>query len=70
MTESETPQEYVERVLARLQVSAFAVQRLARLYERAKFSEHQIDAGMKDEAIETLVGLRAELEYKPEERAA
>ncbi len=68
--ESETPQEYVERVLARLQVSAFAVQRLARLYERAKFSEHQIDAGMKDEAIETLVGLRAELEHKPEERAA
>ena len=68
--ESETPQEYVEHVLARLQVSAFAVQRLARLYERAKFSEHQIDMGMKDEAIETLVGLRAELEYKPEERAA
>jgi hypothetical protein len=68
--EAETPQEYVERVLARLQVSPFAVQRLARLYERAKFSEHEIDAGMKDEAIETLVGLRAELEYKPEERAA
>ena len=68
--EAETPQEYVERVLARLQVSAFAVQRLARLYERAKFSEHKIDAGMKDEAIETLVGLRAELEHRPEERAA
>lgn len=68
--EAATPHEYVENVLARLQVSAFAVQRLARLYERAKFSEHAIDASMKDEAIETLVGLRAELEYKPEERAA
>jgi hypothetical protein len=68
--EAETPREYVERVLGRLQVSAFAVQRLARLYERAKFSEHEIDMTMKDEAIETLVGLRAELEYKPEERAA
>ena len=64
--EAETPQEYVERVLDRLQVSSFAVQRLARLFERAKFSEHQIDAGMKNDAIEALVGLRAELEYKPE----
>jgi hypothetical protein len=63
--EAEAPQEYVERVLDRLQVSAFAVQRLARLYERARFSEHEIEFGMKDEAIETLVGLRAELEYRP-----
>jgi hypothetical protein len=64
--EAEAPQEYVERVLDRLQVSSFAVQRLARLFERAKFSEHEIDVGMKDDAIEALVGLRAELEYKPE----
>ena len=68
--EAETHQEYVERVLAPAPGELVAVQRLARLFERAKFSEHQIDAGMKNDAIEALVGLRAELEYKPEEAPA
>ena len=36
------------------------------LFARAKFSPHEIDSSMKDEAIEALVGLRAELEHKPE----
>ena len=42
------------------------MQQLTKLYERAKFSRHEIDEGMKDDAIDALVGLRAELE--PEAR--
>ena len=64
--EAETPLEYVERVLAQLSLSSFAINRITQLFARAKFSPHEIDAAMKDEAIEALVGLRAELEYKPE----
>jgi Domain of unknown function (DUF4129) len=60
--EAETPQEYVARVLARLQVSSFAVHRLTSLYERARFSPHTVEATMKDDAIEALEGLRSELQ--------
>ena len=59
--EAETPQEYVGRVLARLQVSGFAVRRLTALYERARFSPHAVEAEMKDDAIASLEGLRSEL---------
>jgi hypothetical protein len=38
------------------------VKRLTALYERAKFSSHTIDVTMKDDAIDALAGLRAELE--------
>jgi hypothetical protein len=58
----ETPREYVDRALDRLGVSAFSARRLTSLYERAKFSDHAIDATMKDDAIEALAGVRAELE--------
>ena len=58
----ETAREFVDRALDRLGVSTFAVRRLTTLYERAKFSSHEIDASMKDDAIEALAGLRAELE--------
>ena len=64
--EAETPLEYVERVLARLSVSSSAINRITQLFARAKFSPHEIDSRMKDEAIDALVGLRAELEGKPE----
>jgi hypothetical protein len=67
---SEAPQEYVGRVLDRLGVSVFSLRRLADLFSRAKFSPHEIDASMKDEAIDALVGLRAELEHKEGEEAA
>jgi hypothetical protein len=68
--ESEVPQEYVGRVLDRLGVSISAVRRLTDLFSRAKFSPHTIDAGMKDQAIDALVGLRAELEHKEGEEVA
>jgi hypothetical protein len=61
--EAEAPREFLERVLDRLNVSKYAVRTLTHLFARAKFSTHEIDAGMKEEAIEALVGLRAELEH-------
>ncbi len=59
---SETPLEYLGRVLRDLlQTSADAVARLTALFERAKFSPHDIDRGMKLEAIDALVSVRDEL---------
>ena len=63
---AEAPLEYLARVLDRLQVSSSAVERLTKLFARAKFSTHAIDAGMKAEAIEALAGLRAELDHTAE----
>lgn len=60
----EAPLEYLERLapeLEELPGAARLVFELTHLYERAKFSTHAIDAGMKDDAIETLLALRAEL---------
>lgn len=67
--EAETSLEYVERALDRLQVSGWAVRRLTSLFERAKFSSHDVDTSMKDDAIETLASLRAELEADREAAA-
>ena len=67
--EHETPLEYVARVLDSLRVSSFAVRRLVQLFERAKFSPHTIESSMKDDAIQALAGLRAELEYDRTEAA-
>jgi uncharacterized protein DUF4129 len=67
--EHETPLEYVARVLDSLRVSSFAVRRLVQLFERAKFSPHDVGASMKDEAIDALAGLRAELEHGQTEAA-
>jgi Domain of unknown function (DUF4129) len=61
--DAEAPLEYMARALDRLSVSAYSVRRLTQLFSRAKFSPHEVDAGMKDEAIEALVGLRTELEH-------
>lgn len=58
----EAPLEYLARVLDVVQASAHSVSRLTKLFERARFSPHEIDARMKDEAIDALAGLRAELE--------
>jgi hypothetical protein len=59
---AETPLEYLGRVLRELlQTSADAVARLTALFERAKFSTHEIDGGMKNEAIHALMDVRDEL---------
>ena len=64
--EAEAPLEYMSRALDRLSVSAYSVRRLTQLFSRAKFSPHEVDTPMKDQAIEALVGLRAELEHGKE----
>lgn len=58
---AEAPLEYLGRVLAELTGSAAAARRLTRLFERAKFSEHSIDARMKEDAIEAVGAVRDEL---------
>jgi NADH:ubiquinone oxidoreductase subunit 6 (subunit J) len=70
---SEAPEEYVTRILRELEVGTASVQRLTTLFARAKFSQHEVDEGMKDEAIETLEELRTELraaEIRAEEERA
>jgi hypothetical protein len=62
--EHETPVEYMGRVLDSLRVSSYAVRRLVQLFERAKFSPHEVGPPMKDDAIEALAGLRSELEVE------
>lgn len=65
---AETPLEYLARVLRTLHVRESAVQSLTRLFEYAKFSEHDIDVTMKEEAIAALVAVRDDL--KPQARKA
>jgi hypothetical protein len=55
---SEAPLEYLSRVLLDLNVTKPAVSKLTALFERAKFSHHDIDSTMKDEAIDALVTFR------------
>jgi hypothetical protein len=66
---SETPLEYLARALHALDASAGAVTRLTDLFEWAKFSHHQPDESMRDDAIAALVALRDELR-QPAEVAA
>ncbi len=57
----EAPLEYLGRVLSELTGSGTAARRLTGLFERAKFSEHSIDAAMKDDAISAVLAVREEL---------
>jgi Domain of unknown function (DUF4129) len=60
---AEAPLEYLARVLRDfLRASAESVSRLTLLFERAKFSTHEIGPDMKDEAIDALVAIREELQ--------
>ena len=52
--ESETPNEYLTRILEDLDVERGSVRRLTDLFTEAKFSHHTVDAAMKEEAIEAL----------------
>ena len=58
---AETPEEYLARVLHDLETDAHAIRRLTDLFSRAKFSQHAVDVGMKEEAIEALGHVRDEL---------
>jgi hypothetical protein len=59
---SETPYEYLARILLDLRAPADAVRRLTDAFERAKFSRHEIDGERKREAIGALVAVRDGLE--------
>ncbi len=58
---AETPEEYLARILGDLEIDQRAVRRLTDLFSRAKFSQHEVDAGMKEEAIQALIQVRDEL---------
>jgi hypothetical protein len=68
---AETPEEYLARILRHLEVDRHSVRALTDLFTRAKFSQHDVDAGMKEKAIDALVRVRDELraarEALPEE---
>jgi Domain of unknown function (DUF4129) len=57
----EAPFEYVGRALRDLDVGERAVRRLTDLFERARFSTHEIDEPMRVEAIAALGRVRDEL---------
>jgi Domain of unknown function (DUF4129) len=58
---AEAPAEYLARMLADLEVSHRSIGRLTALFERAKFSQHDVDSAMKEEAIDALQTTREEL---------
>ena len=58
---SETPLEYLQRILFGLTGRRDTVVRLTSLFEQAKFSRHEIGASMKQDAIEALRELRNDL---------
>lgn len=55
---SETPIEYLRRVLSRVTAHGEAVTRLTTLFERAKFSSHEIAGDAKHDAIAALREIR------------
>jgi len=58
---SEAPVEYLERALSELRASGAALRRLTSLFQWAKFSAHDVDPKMRDEAIGALLEVRDEL---------
>jgi Domain of unknown function (DUF4129) len=58
---AEAPFEYVERALVSLDTSSASVRRLTALFESAKFSQHEPEPEMRDEAIAALIAVRDEL---------
>jgi hypothetical protein len=59
---AEAPFEYFARILRELDVTEGSVHRLTELFEYAKFSPHDVDADMKEQAIAAFVALRDELQ--------
>ena len=69
----EAPFEYLERIGPALAASVSSARtlvfELTHLFERAKFSPHEVDTQMKDEALASLTELRNELVALQEEHA-
>ncbi len=62
---SETPLEFMARILSSFSVGSASLRRLTELFEWAKFSQHAVDASMKEEAIDALQRVRADLSNAP-----
>jgi len=62
---SETPTEYLRRILLGLTTKVDAVKRLTGLFEQARFSDHAIDGAMKQDAIDSLRTIRDDLQAAP-----
>jgi hypothetical protein len=60
--QAEAPREYLTRILRGLAVRETAVHTLTELFEYAKFSRHEIDATMKESAIDALLAVREDLQ--------
>jgi hypothetical protein len=58
---AEAPLEYLERALLSMDTSAGAVRRLTDLFEWARFSQHEPEPSMRDDAVDALVAVRDEL---------
>ena len=58
---AEAPLEYLERTLLSLDTSAEAVRRLTDLFEWARFSHHEPEPSMRDDAVDALIAVRDEL---------
>ena len=65
---AETSDEYLARVLRDLALDSNAITRLTRLFTQAKFSQHEVDIAMKEEAIDSLEQVRDELRAAANER--
>ncbi|MFL5980606.1 MAG: DUF4129 domain-containing protein [Gaiellaceae bacterium] len=66
---AETPLEYLGRILRALHVRESAVRTLTSLFEYAKFSRHEIDAAMKEDAVVALVAVRDDVRREDAEAA-
>ena len=67
---SETPDEYLGRVLGDLELTPGAIGRLTALFTQAKFSHHDVDSTMKEAAIGALEQVRYELRTLREQPGA
>jgi hypothetical protein len=63
----EAPLEYLGRALGEVRASGAALGRLTGLFQRAKFSAHDVDESMRSDAIEALTQVRDELRANREE---
>jgi hypothetical protein len=58
---SEAPLEFLERVLVERRVLEESAGRLTSLFERARFSPHEIDESMRSQAVSSLKDARAQI---------
>jgi hypothetical protein len=66
---ADTPGELLSRVLRAEGAAAADTERLARLFERARFSPHAVDEAMRGEAIASLRAVRDALQAGAEREA-